>query len=76
MRQIVLLFIKAYRLILSPFLGQHCRYTPTCSEYALESVERYGAVYGSWLAVKRLSRCHPWHTGGYDPVPTNKKEKV
>ncbi len=76
MRQIILLLIKVYRLILSPFIGQHCRYTPTCSEYALESVERYGAMQGSWLAVKRLSRCHPWHAGGYDPVPTNKKEKA
>ena len=69
MRQILIGFIKVYRLVLSPFIGQHCRFTPTCSEYAIQAIDEHGAVRGSWLAVRRLSRCHPFHTGGWDPVP-------
>lgn len=61
--------IRAYRLLLSPFLGQHCRFTPTCSQYAIEAVERFGAWHGGRLALRRLGRCHPWHAGGCDPVP-------
>jgi len=61
--------IRAYQLLLSPFLGRHCRFTPTCSQYALEAIERHGALRGSWLAVKRIGRCHPFCDGGYDPVP-------
>ena len=76
MRTILIFFIRAYRLILSPFIGQHCRFTPTCSQYSLEAIERFGAVRGSWLTIKRLSCCHPWHIGGWDPVPNQKnKEK-
>lgn len=69
MRKLLLILIKGYRLIISPWLGNHCRFTPTCSEYALMAVERHGALKGSWLAVRRLGSCHPWHTGGHDPVP-------
>jgi len=69
MKALLLLVIRAYRYLLSPFLGQHCRFTPSCSEYALEAVERFGVLKGSWLAVKRLGRCHPFAPGGYDPVP-------
>ncbi|MFN2301026.1 MAG: membrane protein insertion efficiency factor YidD [Gammaproteobacteria bacterium] len=61
--------INAYRWVISPVLGPHCRYHPTCSAYALEALDRHGAARGSWLAVKRVARCHPWHEGGVDPVP-------
>jgi len=61
--------IQAYRYLLSPVIGTHCRYTPSCSQYALEALEAHGVLRGSWLAVKRVSSCHPWHAGGYDPVP-------
>jgi putative membrane protein insertion efficiency factor len=61
--------IRAYRLLLSPWWGRQCRFTPTCSEYALEAIERHGALRGTGLAMRRISRCHPWHAGGFDPVP-------
>jgi len=61
--------IKAYRLLLSPWLGAHCRFHPTCSCYAITAIERFGALRGTLLAVRRLARCHPWHAGGLDPVP-------
>lgn len=69
MQKILILFVKAYRLLISPFLGNNCRYYPTCSEYAMTAIERHGPVRGSWLAIKRIGRCHPWHPGGVDPVP-------
>jgi putative membrane protein insertion efficiency factor len=61
--------LRAYRFAISPLYGQVCRYHPSCSAYALEAVTVHGAVKGSWLAVRRLGRCHPWARGGYDPVP-------
>ena len=61
--------IRAYQLALSPYFGQHCRFTPSCSHYASEAIERHGAIRGTWLAVRRILRCHPWCDGGYDPVP-------
>ena len=64
-----MLLIRAYRLLLSPLLGPRCRFHPSCSAYALEAVERFGTLRGGWLALRRLGRCHPWHPGGYDPVP-------
>jgi putative membrane protein insertion efficiency factor len=60
--------IRAYRLLISPVTGPTCRFEPSCSSYALEAVDRHGAVQGSWLALKRLGRCHPWGGSGYDPV--------
>jgi putative membrane protein insertion efficiency factor len=63
--------IRAYRLFLSPFFGGQCRFHPTCSAYALEAVARHGAGRGAWLTVARLARCHPWHPGGLDPVPSD-----
>lgn len=62
-------FIRAYQLLLSPWLGHHCRYYPTCSRYAIEAIEEHGSFKGSQLAIRRLLRCHPWHEGGADPVP-------
>jgi putative membrane protein insertion efficiency factor len=71
MRQILIALIKLYRYAISPYLAPSCRYTPTCSSYAIEAVQRFGVFRGSWMAVRRISRCHPWHEGGYDPVPDN-----
>lgn len=67
--RVLLLVVEAYRLALSPLLGGFCRYWPSCSVYAQEAVVRHGATRGALLAVKRLARCHPFHRGGYDPVP-------
>ena len=61
--------IRAYKLLLSPFLGQNCRYYPGCANYAIEAIERHGALSGTWLAVRRIARCHPLNEGGIDPVP-------
>lgn len=69
MRKILILAIDLYRLLFSPFLGQHCRFHPSCSSYARTAIERHGPAAGSWLALRRLLRCHPWHPGGIDPVP-------
>lgn len=69
MRAILIGLIRGYQGILSPLLPPACRFYPTCSVYAVEAVERYGARRGSWLAFKRIIRCHPFRPGGYDPVP-------
>ena len=61
--------IRSYQLLISPVLGPSCRYLPSCSDYAAEAIERHGALAGTWLAVRRLARCHPWSGSGYDPVP-------
>ena len=61
--------VRAYRLVLSPYVGHGCRYQPTCSAYALDALNRHGALKGGWLAVKRIGRCHPLGGSGYDPVP-------
>jgi len=68
-RGLLLGLIRLYQLTLSPWLGRQCRYDPTCSAYATEAIERFGARRGVWLAAKRLGRCHPWGRSGYDPVP-------
>jgi len=69
MRRLVTGLIRGYQYAVSPLLGPACRFYPSCSQYALEAVERFGVVRGGYLAVRRLARCHPWHPGGFDPVP-------
>lgn len=72
MRKLLILLIQGYRYLLSPIMGPHCRYYPTCSSYALTALETHGVMRGGSLAVKRICRCHPWHEGGFDPVPEKK----
>lgn len=69
MKAVMLAMIRFYRKFISPCFPPCCRYTPTCSQYALEAIEKYGAAKGGWLALRRIMRCHPFHKGGYDPVP-------
>jgi uncharacterized protein len=69
MKTLLVSLIKGYRLFLSPWLGSACRFTPTCSAYSIEALERHGAAAGSYLTLRRLARCHPWCEGGHDPVP-------
>ncbi len=73
MQKILILLIRGYQLFISPLLGPHCRFHPSCSEYALIAIKTHGALYGLILAVKRIFRCHPWHPGGFDPVPEKRK---
>lgn len=69
MKSLLLLLLRAYKLCVSPFLGQNCRFYPSCSDYAQQAVATHGALRGSLLAGRRLCKCHPWHAGGLDPVP-------
>ena len=69
MKRLLIWLIRGYKRFISPLLPPSCRYRPTCSEYAMEAIEKYGALKGGWLAIKRILRCHPFHPGGYDPVP-------
>jgi len=69
MKALMILLVRAYQLCISPFLGQNCRFYPSCSHYAVEAIGRHGALKGGMLAARRLCKCHPWHPGGVDPVP-------
>ena len=69
MGRLLVLLLRGYRYAISPWLGSACRFQPSCSVYAIEALQRHGAARGSWLAAKRVARCHPWCDGGYDPVP-------
>ena len=69
MKTVLIALVRFYRYAISPMLGRNCRFHPTCSEYAIEAIERHGALRGGWMAAKRVGRCHPFNTGGYDPVP-------
>ncbi len=69
MRTVLVLMVRGYQVALSPLLPSSCRYYPSCSAYAIEALEKYGALRGSWLAARRIARCHPFRPGGYDPVP-------
>jgi len=71
MRYLLIAVLRVYRALISPIYGQVCRYHPSCSAYALEAVQRHGAMHGCWLAARRVTRCNPWAAGGYDPVPTD-----
>ena len=68
-KKLLIIMVRGYQIFISPLLGGHCRFTPTCSAYFIEAVEKYGPIKGSWLGIKRILRCHPGNPGGYDPVP-------
>ncbi|TDC79684.1 membrane protein insertion efficiency factor YidD [Actinomadura sp. 7K507] len=73
---LLILLVRAYRRFLSPLLGQQCRFQPSCSAYGLESLQTHGAPRGTWLTIRRIARCHPFHPGGYDPVPPKKSSET
>jgi len=69
MKTVLIALLRFYRYAISPMLGRNCRFHPSCSEYAIEAIQRHGALRGGWMAAKRVGRCHPFNSGGYDPVP-------
>ena len=69
MKHLMMWLIGGYRKYISPMMRPHCRFEPTCSAYALEAIDKFGALKGLWLAIRRILKCHPFHPGGYDPVP-------
>jgi uncharacterized protein len=76
MRHLAALLIQLYQWAVSPLLGPRCRFYPSCSQYALEAIERFGVLGGGWLAARRLGRCHPWQPGGFDPVPEARRAEL
>jgi putative membrane protein insertion efficiency factor len=75
MKKLLIFLIRSYQYLISPWLGNHCRYYPSCSHYAVTALRTHGVTRGGWLALRRLSRCHPWHEGGFDPVPEPRDNK-
>lgn len=73
--RLVVFFIRAYQLLLSPLLGKNCRFYPTCSQYSIEALVRFGLLKGGWLSIRRILRCGPWNPGGYDPVPPREDDQ-
>lgn len=67
--RIFIALIKVYQILLSPIFGQQCRFYPTCSHYSIEAITKHGAIVGTYYTIRRLLKCHPWHTGGHDPIP-------
>ena len=76
MQKFIILLIRGYSYAIGPFFGPSCRFWPTCSNYAIDAIENHGVIRGAWLLTMRLSRCHPWHPGGVDPVPKAESESV
>jgi putative membrane protein insertion efficiency factor len=74
MRKILIALIGVYRYLISPLMGNHCRFYPSCSDYAQTAIGRYGILRGGWMSLLRIGKCHPWHDGGVDPVPEKNKE--
>ena len=74
-RNHIIMIIKFYQFFISPILGQNCRYLPTCSEYSIQSIKKFGIFKGIFLSLRRISKCHPWGNHGYDPVPNKAEEK-
>ena len=75
MKKLLVWIVRGYQLAISPMLGQNCRFYPSCSHYAIEALQTHGAARGSWLAARRIGRCHPWNDGGHDPVPPPQHKK-
>ncbi|MGV6825405.1 MAG: membrane protein insertion efficiency factor YidD [bacterium] len=73
-KTLLIKLVRVYQLLISPLTGNNCRYLPTCSAYTIEAMETHGAFKGIWMGIKRVGRCHPWHEGGYDPVPPPRKK--
>lgn len=69
MKQLLIFFVRVYQAALSPYFPNSCRYTPTCSQYMIEAIQKHGALKGGWMGLRRIGRCHPWGGHGYDPVP-------
>ncbi|WP_407641439.1 membrane protein insertion efficiency factor YidD [Dethiosulfovibrio salsuginis] len=67
----MILIIRGYQVLVSPFLGKNCRFYPTCSQYAIEALDRFGVLRGGWMTIRRIAKCGPWNPGGYDPVPSD-----
>ena len=76
MGRLLIVVIRVYQYLISPLIGPHCRFHPSCSHYSVEAIQRHGAMQGSYLALRRLARCHPWHPGGLDPVPLKKSSST
>jgi len=74
-KRLVIGMVRFYQLVVSPYLGSNCRYTPSCSQYMIDAVEEWGVFKGVWLGIRRISRCHPWGGSGYDPVPRRSLRK-
>jgi putative membrane protein insertion efficiency factor len=75
-KKIFIIPIRFYQAAISPLLGSNCRHEPTCSNYSIQAIEEWGIFRGTWMGIKRISKCHPWGTQGYDPVPKNPKRKI
>lgn len=75
LKKIFIFPIRIYQATLSPLLGAHCRHAPSCSQYTIEAIQEWGVLKGMWLGAKRISRCHPWGTSGYDPVPSRHDQR-
>jgi len=72
-KKIIIGFVRAYQIVISPLFGASCRFHPTCSHYMMDAIDRFGVMRGGWLGLRRISHCHPWHEGGIDPVPEIEK---